>query len=143
MPLLLKWGEVIHFSCACVIETVLILLIFSFFLFFFLNIWRYVVQFVYYYNCVRCCCGDVSKSLGDWNFLRLLLVNWELPPKSQLLEFLQHLEEDGCGGGGNDGGGRGGDGVFCLLFLLKSWSARGASHHPAVMATARLLAMRF
>ena len=95
MPLLLEWGKVIHFSCVCVIETVLLLLLLLLLIFW--NIWRYVVYFVYYYNCVRCCCGDVSKSPGDCNFFGLLLVHWGLPPKSQLLEFLPRLEEDGCG----------------------------------------------
>ena len=64
---------------------------------FFLNIWRDVVYFVYCYNCVPCCCGDISKSPGDCNFFGLLLVHWGLPQNSQLLEFLQDLEEDGCG----------------------------------------------
>ena len=46
------------------------------------------------------------------------------------------------GGGSNSGGGGGGD-IFCLLLLLKYRSAREASHHPAFMATARLLVTRF
>ena len=64
---------------------------------FFLNIWRDVVYFVYYYNCVRCCFGDVSKLPGDCNFFGLLFVHWGQPQISQLLGFLQRLEEDGCG----------------------------------------------
>ena len=57
----------------------------------------YTLHITYYYNCVRCCCGDVSKSPADCNFFGLLLIQWGLPPKSQLLEFLQRLEGDGCG----------------------------------------------
>ena len=33
--------------------------------------------------------------------------------------------------------------AFCLLLLLKSRSVRGAYHHPAFMATARLLITHF
>ena len=42
---------------------------------------------------------------------------------------------DGDGGGGGD--------MLCLLLFLKYWSARGASHHPAFMATAGLLITHF
>ena len=80
-----------------IIIVIIIIIIFIIIITIFLNIWRDVVYFVYYYNCVRCCCGDVSKSPGDCNFFGLLLVHWGLPAKSQLLEFLQHLKEDGCG----------------------------------------------
>ena len=68
MALLLEWGEEVHFSCVCVVETVL--------LFLFL-------------------CSLLLPS--DCSFFGLLLVQWECPPESQLLEFLQGLGVDVCG----------------------------------------------
>ena len=41
MPLLSEWGEEMEFSCACVAETVLLLLLLSLLIY-----------------CVHCCCGE-------------------------------------------------------------------------------------
>ena len=103
MPLLLKWGEAISFSCVYVAETVfltvsllLLLLLLSLLCieeahgeavrFFsprchimpkwaqYYCYYYHYYHYYYYQHCFRCCGGDSSKLASDGNFFWLLLV---------------------------------------------------------------------
>ena len=111
----------------------------------------------YCYNCARCCCcGNVSKPPGQdgcgrkWrviaiSLLKMYVRRWHIKSRwgtsVDAHEGSYFIWWGGSGGSGSDGGGGGGDDVLFLLLLLKSRITRGASHHPAYMATARLMSL--